>query len=189
MIKTELRKIYKEKRKGLSEGEYEKLTDLILIQYQQMHLPVPDLIVSYKASAMHNEFDPENILSYCRFKNPGLSVAYPVIDDGDNTMQIKQVEADTAFELNKFEIEEPVGGNVLPPTACRFIFVPLLCADVSGNRVGFGKGYYDRFLEEVPSTALKIGFSFFPAVPQIADASTVDVPLTHLVTPYACLEF
>jgi 5-formyltetrahydrofolate cyclo-ligase len=67
--------------------------------------------------------------------------------------------------------------------------VPLLAYDLKGNRVGYGKGYYDRFLAECRPDALKIGFSYFEPEEQINDTEDFDIPLNYCVTPHRCYEF
>ena len=70
-----------------------------------------------------------------------------------------------------------------------FVITPLLYADQFGNRVGYGKGFYDRFFSEINRNAVKIGVSFFPPNEEIDDVSDFDVPLNYLVTPTEVLSF
>ena len=65
---------------------------------------------------------------------------------------------------NKYGIPEPVGGTEMMPAEIELIIVPLLVFDINGNRVGYGKGYYDRFLKSCSENALKVGVSFFEPV-------------------------
>jgi 5-formyltetrahydrofolate cyclo-ligase len=63
------------------------------------------------------------------------------------------------------------------------VFVPLLAFDTTGNRVGYGKGFYDAFLSNVKPETIKIGLSFFEAETSIADVFENDVKLDYCVTP------
>jgi 5-formyltetrahydrofolate cyclo-ligase len=63
------------------------------------------------------------------------------------------------------------------------VFIPLLAFDKSGHRVGYGAGYYDRFLSKCKPDCLKVGLSFFEPVDEISDADEFDVKLNHCVTP------
>jgi 5-formyltetrahydrofolate cyclo-ligase len=63
------------------------------------------------------------------------------------------------------------------------IIVPLLCFDARGFRVGYGKGFYDKFLSECRTDCLKIGFSYFAPVAEISDAQDFDVKLDYCITP------
>ena len=55
--------------------------------------------------------------------------------------------------------------------------------DHQGHRVGYGKGYYDRFLGECNRYTLKVGLSFFDPVSKIEDIDTNDIALDYAVTP------
>ena len=70
-----------------------------------------------------------------------------------------------------------------------FGFPPLLYCDDSGNRVGYGKGFYDGFFENLDKDVKKIGVNFFPPKENIEDVFQKDVPLDYLVTPVEVLSF
>ena len=63
------------------------------------------------------------------------------------------------------------------------VFVPLLAFDKKGHRVGYGKGFYDKFLSECKPDAIKIGLSFFEPEELITDVFESDVKLDYCVTP------
>ena len=67
--------------------------------------------------------------------------------------------------------------------------MPLLAFDSKGNRVGYGKGFYDTFLSECQPGTIKIGLSLFDAEPIIEDTSKLDVSLNYCVTPNRIYEF
>ena len=69
------------------------------------------------------------------------------------------------------------------------VLVPLLCFDRSGHRVGYGKGYYDRFLRKCRADCKKIGLSMFDPVDEITDAGESDVRLDLVITPTATVSF
>lgn len=187
MQKEALRKIYKEKRAALTPAEIQKLEDFILIQFQKLDLEIPSLIMTYSASGKLNEFDPTNITDYCFFKNPQQVLFYPVIEK-DNSMICVVTDDTTIFEANKFGIDEPIDGLPMFPEEIDMVFVPLLAFDKTGNRVGYGKGYYDRFLKECREDIIKIGFSFFEAEEAI-DINAFDVKLDYCITPITIYSF
>ncbi|MFZ0597958.1 MAG: 5-formyltetrahydrofolate cyclo-ligase, partial [Flavobacterium sp.] len=69
------------------------------------------------------------------------------------------------------------------------VFVPLLAFDNVGNRVGYGKGFYDKFLAQCKPRTIKIGLSFFEAENQIDDVFESDVKLDYCVTPEKIFRF
>jgi 5-formyltetrahydrofolate cyclo-ligase len=75
------------------------------------------------------------------------------------------------------------------PEEIDLVFVPLLCVDKKGNRVGYGKGYYDKFLKECRRDIIKIGFSYFEPVEKIDDVNRYDVKLNYCITPESFYSF
>ena len=70
----------------------------------------------------------------------------------------------------------------------QLVLVPLLVFDQSGNRIGYGKGYYDGFLSGLSRNVLKIGLCFFPAVESVSPEAH-DIPLDACFTPGASYNF
>ncbi|MGB5982490.1 MAG: 5-formyltetrahydrofolate cyclo-ligase [Nonlabens sp.] len=97
----------------------------------------------------------------------------------------------TTFILNKYGIPEPSGqGDIqIQESQIDVVFIPLLAADRQGNRVGYGKGFYDRFLQKCRPETLKIGLSFFEPVPDLIEKNENDQPLDYLLTPDKIFEF
>ena len=84
---------------------------------------------------------------------------------------------------NKWGIREPVSGEAVKPTTIDMILVPGLAFDRAGHRVGYGKGFYDRFLKTCRDDCVKIGLSYFEPVDEIAEAHEGDAALDFCVTP------
>lgn len=61
--------------------------------------------------------------------------------------------------------------------------IPGIVFDLHGNRIGYGKGYYDRFLRRVPPSAITVGLAFDCQVVDSVPAEPTDVPLKYLITP------
>lgn len=189
MTKNELRKIYKEKRMALSAAERTRLEDLILIQFQRLPIEIPESMMTYAPFEKMCEFDPQLITDYCYFKNPVQKLFYPVVDKNADTMQCVQVNDDTYFERNRYGIGEPVDGIVTIADELDLIIVPLLAYDVKGNRIGYGKGYYDRFLKQCRDDVVKVGFSYFDPEPVISDIGRHDVKMDYCITPERIYSF
>lgn len=181
MTKAEARKVYREKRMQLSDQERDKLEDLMLIRFQTFATHIPDRILSFAPLEDKHEYDPYLVMNYCRFKNPAVQFYYPVTEG--EQMHAGQVNEDQAFTKNKYGIPEPADALIENPQRIDMIFVPLVAMDMSGRRVGYGKGYYDRFLQKCRKDAVTIGFSFFEPVEAISDWKPFDVPLIAGITP------
>ncbi|MEP6928271.1 MAG: 5-formyltetrahydrofolate cyclo-ligase, partial [Ginsengibacter sp.] len=175
MTKSELRKVYKEKRSHLSLQEVEKFTDLILINFQQIRLPFISYVHTYIASEKLGEADTSSLTRYLAFKNPGLKVLVPKIDIAAGTMQHFHFHDEVELLHNAFGIAEPIRGEIFEPHEIDLVLVPLLAFDRRGYRVGYGKGYYDKFLSQCRKDVIKIGLSFFDPEEHIDDINQFDI--------------
>ncbi|WP_346237308.1 5-formyltetrahydrofolate cyclo-ligase [Niabella insulamsoli] len=189
MLKSAARKIFNEKRRAATAQERSRWDDLILIQFQT--LPVPDIHTLFTYAAMEAEVNTDPIADYLHFRHPSLQIAYPVCDFETFTMQAVLSTADTPFILNRFGTPEPRmdGAEILPPEQIDLVVLPLLCFDEQGYRVGYGKGFYDKFLSDVRPDCIKIGLSYYEALDEIEDRNPFDVPLNYCVTPHRTYEF
>ena len=188
MTKAELRKMYKKKRTELSPAVKDRLEDLMLIQFQNLHLEIPDMVMTYSPIEASNEYDPVLIEEYSFFKNPATTLVYPVIDSVHGSLKAFAVKEDSFFQLNEFEIEEPINGKETSPEAIGLMIVPLLTFNDGGYRVGYGKGYYDKFIQHCRPEMLKIGFSFFDAE-IIDDINSFDKVMDFCITPERIYQF
>jgi 5-formyltetrahydrofolate cyclo-ligase len=190
MTKKELRGIYKQKRMALTEKECLRLNDLLLIQFQQMEIPYNvNVLLSYWPQEQHAEINTFLMTDYLQFRMPELQIAYPVANFEHTTMTAMLVNDDTDFKKNIYGIAEPVNGIEVAAEDIDMIFVPLLVFDTNGCRLGYGKGFYDRFLPGCREDSIKAGFSYFEPVAAIDDINQFDVPLTTGITPENIYEF
>ena len=183
MTKKELRKIYRAKRSALTPQQRLKLDDLMLIQFQQLSLPFMETILSFYPLEEKGEMDTFIFTDYLQFTNPGLVVAYPKTNLEACTMQAVATTSETLFEDNEWGIPEPAAGEMVEPQYIDAVLVPMLAFDEKGNRVGYGKGFYDRFLQHCRQDCITIGLCYFDPVPQIEDANDYDVTLNYCITP------
>lgn len=189
MTKQEIRKLYKQKRLALSATERLKLDDLMLIQLQRLSFDDVRVVMSFWPLENHGEMNTHLYTRYLELTMPDLKISFPVIDFSDNTMHAVQVNDDTVFVENKYGISEPKEGEEVSPGELDLVFVPLLAFDKNGYRVGYGKGYYDRFLQYCRHNIITVGFSYFEAVDNIDNTHQFDVPLNYCITPHKIYEF
>ena len=188
MTKAEIRKIYKKKRMDISPNEKDRLEDLLLIQFQSLHTEIPDNVMSFSPIENYNEYNPILIEEYCFFKNPAATLIYPVTNFKNNSLIPVATREDTIFEVNEYNINEPVNCETVPPTSIQLMLVPLLGFDVNGYRVGYGKGFYDKLIADCHSKMMKIGFSFFQPI-NIDDINVLDKKLDFCITPHNIFQF
>lgn len=189
MIKSELRKAYKEKRKQLTPQQVEKYNDLILINFQKIQLPFLSFIHTYIASEKLGEADTSAIVRYLQFKNPGVTVLAPRINISSGEMEHLHFHDETELIHNIFGIAEPAPGATFEPGEIDLVLIPLLAFDEQGFRVGYGKGYYDKFLSCCREDVIKVGLSFYEPIDKIDDINQYDISLSYCVTPQQVFEF
>jgi len=95
----------------------------------------------------------------------------------------------TKIKKNNYNIPEPVNGLTVPTEMIDVVFVPLLAYDKQGNRVGYGKGFYDKFLSECKPNVIKIGLSFFMPEELIEDVYENDIRLNFCVNSEDIISF
>jgi 5-formyltetrahydrofolate cyclo-ligase len=135
------------------------------------------------------EINTHLMADYLAFRLPQLQLAFPVIDPFTHQLKAVLVNEETDYQQNDYGIAEPVNGIYISPAEIDIVFVPLLAFDKKGYRVGYGKGYYDRFLSSCRKDVVKVGFSYFEPVDHIEDINEFDVPLSLCITPNKLYEF
>ncbi len=194
MDKKEARKKSKEARKQLTQEEIEDKSLAIANQLLRMDT-VPSLRLVWDKLYYHlfltieeqkeinTEYilqilagkDKEIVISKCEFATLGMT--HFLLTDN------------TKIKKNNYNVPEPVDGLEVPDAKIDVVFVPLLAYDKQGNRVGYGKGFYDNFLSKCKPETIKIGLSFFPPEEKIDDVSANDVKLDFCVTPNGVISF
>lgn len=183
MNKAELRKQYLGKRKSLSPSELVKINQGLLAQIEKLDFSSHSLIHLFLPIEKNNEPNTYAIHEILKEKYPHLKfvISKSVLDQP--LMYNFYWDKNVIIKSNKWGIPEPIGGIQVLSQDIDVVFVPLLVADKSGHRVGYGKGYYDVFLSQCNPSTLKIGISCFDIIEQIEDASFLDISLDLVLTP------
>lgn len=186
MIKASLRKDFLSKRLALSSDEVILKTSHILTETQNLLTGMPFRVIHiFLSQANKGEIDTLGIISAIRKLFPQVLIAVPCVVPGTREMRHFDLTSQTLLKENKWGIPEPDPFSAMEifPEAIDMVLIPLLAFDKQGYRVGYGGGYYDRFLEQCRPDVVKIGLSFFEPVDQIEDTGQHDVPLNYCVTP------
>lgn len=187
MTKNKLRKKYKEERTNLSADEILDKSMLIANQLLKMAIWDATYYHLFLAITAQKEVDTEQILHILFAKSKEVVVSKSNFKE--NTLSHYLLTENTTLAVNKYGIPEPTNGLTVPDDMIDVVFVPLLAFDVKGNRVGYGKGFYDDFLAKCKKDTLKIGLSFFKAENLILDTNKKDIPLDFCVTPNKIYDF
>ncbi|WP_340077090.1 5-formyltetrahydrofolate cyclo-ligase [Leptobacterium sp. I13] len=181
MNKTELRKKYKLLRNSLSNSEIE--TSSLQIANRLLSIPIWEKTYYHLFLSIIElkEVDTSFILHILQGKDKEVVVSKSFF--GDTSMKHFLLTENTRIKKNNFHIPEPIEGIEVPVAKIDVVFVPLLAFDRKGHRIGYGKGFYDRFLNACRPETLKIGLSFFEAEDKITGSGLHDVALNYCVTP------
>lgn len=187
MLKSEIRKEYKKKRNSLSsedKAEHSKKIAQIVKRNFKLDSKITSIFLPIERL---NEVDTTYLFEH--LKNVKAVISSPV--SNFNSLELKHIIHNDRTELkfNDWGIPEPVNGDEIKPDSFDFVFVPLLATNEKGYRVGYGKGFYDRFLSQCGRNTVFVGLNFFDEFVCIEDVNIDDVPVHFLATPNKLLEF
>ncbi|MEG0761409.1 MAG: 5-formyltetrahydrofolate cyclo-ligase [Chryseobacterium sp.] len=186
MKKAELRKIYQQKRKSLSQNDISDFSLKIFKNFILQFKPIENQRVHvFLPIKKFNEIDTHVFIDYF-FENK-IRVFVPKII-GEKLISVELKEGDVLIE-NSWGILEPESSEDSEEKNYDFVITPLLYCDHHGNRVGYGKGFYDGFFKKINSNCLKIGINYFSPLEIIDDIWEEDVALDYLVAPTEVLSF
>jgi 5-formyltetrahydrofolate cyclo-ligase len=183
MKKTDLRKKYKTLRAAFTNAEREALSEKIVqnllnnfdIEHKKVSVFVP-------LTRFHE------INTWLLVDAVKADFALPVIGKNDELVHLRY-EGKDQLKMSPFGVLEPQFGEEVMPQDFDLVIVPLLTIDRNGYRVGYGKGYYDKFLARCKSSCRFIGLYQFDVIEEIDDLYDSDIALHHCVTPYGVLDF
>lgn len=185
--KKELRTQYKNLRKELTPDEMEEKS--LAIANNLIALPIWDKTYYHVFLPIEEqkEVNTEYVLHVLSGKDKEIVVSKSDFETGEMTHFL--LTDNTKIKKNAYNIPEPVSGLSVPSATIDVVFVPLLAFDLLGNRVGYGKGFYDRFLAGCKPDIIKIGLSFFEAESLIEDVFEADVKLDYCITATEVYQF
>lgn len=190
MNKSTLRSVYLEKRLGLSDREYQSRNAQLLNHTQAL--------IEQHSSRIHIH----TFLAMEEQKEPSTLQLLPILWARHNT---KVYSSKTHFaerrlshhlisELSDVQRDErgipfPIQPEEFPAAKMDLVFVPLICFDSQGNRIGYGAGLYDRFLSQLKTDCLKVGLSISPPLDHIPYVAPHDIALDMCITPFGIYDF
>lgn len=167
--KQEIRKYFLETRLKINENDYNVFSQLAALNvYSNFYLISKSVGLYFP---IKKEINP---LFMCDF---GIhSTSLPVITD--EGMIFKKWHNGEKCVAGKFGVMEPDTGSdtVIPDV----LIVPIVAFDKGKNRIGYGKGYYDRYLQTFEG--IKIGMAFEAQLTDYIPVEKFDVPLDYIVT-------
>lgn len=185
LTKNELRTLYKANRMALSKDEVnflsQKLLENFILQFNAIENQKVNIFLAIEK---FNEVNTQIFIDYF-FENK-IRVFVPKIQ-GKKIISV-EIFQDSEFEINSWGIKEPIS-DIASNVELEYVLTPLLYCDKFGNRVGYGKGFYDQFFSEYSKVEKKIGVNFFAPNEIISDVYEKDVQLDVLIAPDKIFKF
>lgn len=190
MTKAELRKNYLNNRLSLNDEEFARYNfDICENFFAKMELR--DVKVLHSFIPMENTREPNTRMIIYKVKEqyPHIRISIPKINVESVEIENFYYEGPEQLKTNAWGIPEPQYGEPTETDEIDMVLVPMLIADQNGHRVGYGKGFYDKFLATCKPSCIAVGLCFYEPVNVIDDVNELDVPLTHCVTPTKVYHF
>lgn len=182
MNKDQVRKIYLQKRVGLSEAEFQRMNkQLVDVFFSSVNLADVKVLHTFLPIEKQKEVNTWMVIDRIKKNFPHIEISIPRINNQSSLLENFYYESPEQLEKNTWGIMEPKRGIPTPTDKIDIVLVPLLGFDRKGNRVGYGRGFYDKFLSTI--TCRKIGLSFFAPVKLIEGMSNQDIPIDAAATP------
>ncbi|WP_316779790.1 5-formyltetrahydrofolate cyclo-ligase [Pedobacter antarcticus] len=185
-LKSLIRKQELLRRKILTPEKITRLNEKLLKQFCKLDFSGVRTVHLFLPIEEKNEPDTFLFIDWLRREHPEITIVIPRADFETSLMTHHVFAGREMLQKNKFQIWEPIDDQE-HSAEIDLVLVPLLAVDVRGYRVGYGKGFYDRFLEA--SVALKVGVSFFAPEGEISDVHENDIRLDCCLTPDTIVYF
>ena len=181
MNKAEIRKRASKRRQALSAAQVQHLTEQLLSSFSSLDFKGIKVIHLFLPIEKKKEPNTFLFIDWLKAHHPDIKIIVPRADFDTALMTHHEYTGAASLVKNLFHILEPQ--NINPHTGpVDMVLIPLLAFDRRGYRVGYGKGFYDRFLQGNP--AQKIGLSFFAAEEDIiTDIDPHDVKMDRCLSP------
>ncbi|MBF8149781.1 5-formyltetrahydrofolate cyclo-ligase [Winogradskyella sp. F6397] len=187
MTKAVLRKKYKNLRQQLSDTQVDDFSIKIANKLLTLDIWDKSFYHVFLTIEEQKEINTDYILNILAGKDKNIIISKSHIKDYSMTHFL--LTDNTRLKKSTYNVPEPVDGIAIQASQLEVVFVPLLAYDKTGNRVGYGKGFYDRFLAQCKPETLKIGLSFFEAENEAFETSEEDIKLDYCVTPNQVFQF
>ena len=172
--------------KGLlrSKTQFWQLNDELLTEFSKFNWSRFKAVHLFLPIVEKREVDTYEFIHFFKISFPKLVLV--VSRSNHKTGEMSSVIFDpetTVLVKNKYNIPEPIYGEKIHSVQIDAVIVPLLTFDKNGHRVGYGAGFYDRFLAKCRADVVKIGVSVFEPMEEMIDTNEQDVPLNYCITP------
>lgn len=173
----------------LSTAEYERRNQLLTQQlntfvesshFKNIHIFLP--ITAQK------EPDTFPFIHHLWENYPATNVITSISDLKTPEMQHFRIDKQIIIQPNKWGIPEPQNASLFPIEDIDCVLVPMVVGSKTGHRIGYGKGYYDRFLAKCDSNAKLVGISLSPFLDENLYSDRYDIPMNVMINPFQVID-
>jgi 5-formyltetrahydrofolate cyclo-ligase len=186
MKKSALRKQANLLRAQLDPEAIQTLSKQLLTQFSKLNFNGVKVLHIFLPIQEKNEPDTFLLIEWLREQHPDIKIIVPKSDFNTFLMTHHVLGDHKELQKNAFNILEPQQGEEHKGDI-DMVILPLLAFDSRGYRAGYGKGFYDRFLQGMDT--LKVGLSFFGVSEEIEDVNEHDLKLDLCITPGKLYDF
>lgn len=138
----------------------------------------------FQSISSFNEIDTQPFVNYAWSRHSHVRVVVPIVEKGKDDLLHVEMMPEQEMQTSSWGIPEPVPPwKHVFPMQMDMVLVPLLGFDMRGHRLGYGKGFYDRFLNLCRPKCLKIGLALeMGKQGKNLLTHSGDVPLDFIVT-------
>jgi 5-formyltetrahydrofolate cyclo-ligase len=190
MLKHELRKVFLSKRLLLTKDEIELNSIKIIKSLTEKFNVLNKNICTF--FPISNKKEINTFLFFDFIQKFDFNLFTTKWNRKTNELTVHKINFKEDLILNEYQIPEPKDtiSCEINYENLNFIIIPLLCFDKQGNRVGYGKGIYDKFLSKLDnSKSIFIGVSLLDPVDLIYDTNEFDIKLDYCITPEKIYHF
>ena len=168
----------------LSDADYQQLNQQLCDHFfATVDLSGIHVLHTFLPIKKHREVNTLLIIERLRKEFSQVKISIPKMNNQTSELEHYYFEGLEQLKNNMWEIPEPVQGIPTPIEKIDAVLVPLLAFDKQGHRLGYGRGFYDKFLAGCRPDCLKIGLTFFEMEEKIDGISEKDIALDIIVTP------
>ncbi len=178
-IKSDLRSNYLKLRSEITSQQIDNFSIEIVNRCLELNLWNKSVYHLFMASEQNKEIDTALLLSVLQGKDKQIVIP-KIVDDYE--LEHYLLADQTPLKRSHWGIPEPQSGIKINSNQIDVVFVPLLIFDLQGHRIGYGKGYYDRFLAKCRKETIKVGLSYFDPIERIEDIQPHDIPMNFGIT-------
>ncbi|MCB9235438.1 MAG: 5-formyltetrahydrofolate cyclo-ligase [Bacteroidia bacterium] len=191
-VKDDIRKQALQIRKEFTDDQV-RVKSARMFEFWKMKFPLKGMHFVHLFLSIDKFKEPQTsfFLDHIRSHHPEIRIVVPLTDSKKGVLRHQLLDPGEKVKANSWGIPEPTHDNqIVLPNSIDMVLVPLLAFGSNGHRIGYGKGFYDKFLVNTRPDCLKIGLCFeMGRINAPLPADQHDVALDWVITENEIVKF